>query len=530
MAEDGERLAYKWKVLISVVFGIFMVILDTTVVNVAFQTLRREFGASLADAQWIISVYVLALGIATPLAGFLADRFGSRRVYLTGLGGFVAGSLLCGVAPGLWTLVGARALQGLGGGLALPLASALLLRTFPPEEQGRALGIFGVALVVAPALGPILGGWLVDLERWRWIFFINVPIGIVGLTLASRFLRPDRGDARPGFDAMGLVTEVIGFGAILYAASVAEAQGWDSPAVLRWFAVGAAGLVAFAVVELRVAREPLLDLRLFRNRVFLLATLTGYVSVLALFGAEFLLPVYLQSLRGLSALDTGMTLLPLAIAAGVATPVAGRLYDRVGPRPLMVVGFSLLVVNTWQLAQLTADTPLSWIVFLLVLRGLALGLTVQNTLVTALSVVPGPELARASSLVNSLRQVVQSLGVALLATVLASTQSPETRALGPGGHGGTQAGLCEVRPVGPAVTPGAAPVVATPSLGPVAAPGSGADATLVARACDEGIRGFERAYRLTFYLAIVAVLLGAMLPGWPGRWAGRQGHAPAALE
>lgn len=186
--QDNEQggLVYKWKVLISVVFGVFMIILDTTVVNVAFPTVRGEFNASLSDSQWILSIYVLALGIGTPLAGFLADRFSIKRVYITGLVTFVTGSLLCGLAPNLWMLVAARALQGIGGGLAQPLATALLFTAFPTEEQGRALGYFGIVLLVAPALGPLMGGFLVDQDAWRYIFFINIPIGIVGALLSWR--------------------------------------------------------------------------------------------------------------------------------------------------------------------------------------------------------------------------------------------------------------------------------------------------------------------------------------------------------
>jgi EmrB/QacA subfamily drug resistance transporter len=547
--QPRERLAHKWKVLIAVVFGIFMVILDTTVVNVAFQTLRREYGASLADAQWIISVYVLALGIATPLAGFLSDRFGIKRVYVAGLCTFVAGSLLCGISPSLWVLVAARALQGFGGGIALPLGTATLLRTFPVEEQGRALGFFGIALVVAPALGPILGGYLVDVDRWRWIFFINVPIGILGIYLNLRFQRDSR--HRPGgaLDWPGLVTEVVGFGSILYGASIAERNGWTSPTTLFWFALGAAGLAAFVLIELFVAKNPLLDFRLFRQRTFTLSSLVGYASVLGLFGAEFLLPVYLQALRGKTALETGFILLPMAFAAGIATPVAGRIYDRVGPRPLLVTGFSLLMVNTWQLSQLTAATSVRWLLFLLLLRGLALGMTVQTTFITALSVVPAKDLPRGSSLVNSLRQVVQSLGVAMLATVLASTQSPQVRAFqqryqesAPAASQGQRFALCGAPLSTAIVAPGGMAVESAPGqeAAPRSADGSAPSpaghapsaagvppqaAGMLREACAQSVRGFERAYLVTLYMATLALLLGAMLPGWPGEWRGRTSHA-----
>jgi EmrB/QacA subfamily drug resistance transporter len=225
----GQRqgLEQKWKVLISVMFGIFMIILDATIVNVAFPTLRREFGVTLADAQWVLSIYVLALGVTTPVSGFLADRFGIKRVYLFGLGLFVTGSFLCGIAPSLGLLIAARALQGIGGGIAQPLGPAQLYRAFSLKEQGTALGLFSIALVVAPALGPILGGWLVDINLWRAIFFVNVPIGILGVLLGSRFLLDYRVERRPKFDPMGLITAVIGFGAVLYAASVAVIQRLD---------------------------------------------------------------------------------------------------------------------------------------------------------------------------------------------------------------------------------------------------------------------------------------------------------------
>jgi EmrB/QacA subfamily drug resistance transporter len=512
--------AQKWKVLVSVIFGIFMVILDTTVVNVAFQTLRSEFGASLNDSQWIISVYVLSLGISTPLAGFLADRFGIKQVYLAGLSVFALGSLVCGLSPSLGVLIAARALQGIGGGISLPLGTAILLRTFPPAEQGVALGVFGVAALVAPAMGPILGGFLVDQNLWRFIFFINPPIGLLGILLGSRFLPNIQATRKPSFDYLGLVTEVVGFGSVLYAASIAASQGWSAPGVLVWFGIGAVGLAAFALVELFVAKEPLLDLRQFRNRTFLNASLLGYVSVVALFGAEFLMPVYLQALRGKTALQTGLILLPLALSGGVSAIIAGRLYDKIGPRLLLGFGYLVLIVNTWQLSRLQGDTPLTWIMVLLALRGLALGFTVQTTFVTALSVVPVRAIPRGSALVNATRQVVQSIGVAVLATVLASTLSPQVTAL-------QQQYLNAPRQVGQApIAVCAAPAADSGGVSVAAAGAQGAIPPqvlqLIAEACKENIAGFEKAYSVTFYAAIAALVLGLMLPGWPFEWSGRR--------
>ncbi|HEY3343617.1 MAG TPA: MDR family MFS transporter [Anaerolineaceae bacterium] len=522
MAKDGLNMKApnKYRILVSVIFGIFMVILDTTVVNVAFQTLRSEFGATLNDSQWIISIYVLSLGISTPLAAFLADRFGMKRTYLVGLGIFVVGSFLSGLSPSLQFMIVSRALQGFGGGIALPLGSAILLRSFPPEEQGYALGIFGIAALVAPALGPIFGGFLVDHNLWRYIFFINPPIGIIGVILGSRFLPEFISDRRPKLDILGLVTEVIGFGSVLYAASIAANLGWSAPGVLTWFAVGAVGLAVFAVVELYYAKDPLLDLRLFQKPTFLNASLLGYVSVIALFGAEFLMPIYLQALRGRTALNTGLILLPMAITGGFATITAGRLYDRLGPRPLLAFGFGVLIINTWQLSQIQADTPISWIMALLALRGLAFGATIQTTFVTALSVVPLSKIAQGSSVTNATRQVIQAVGVAILATVLASTLSPQISVLQqqfqdrPHVAGAPPVAICTAAPVSLTTVK---PVSYSPQgqLPPGLAP-------LLQQACQQNIAGFENAYRITFFAAILALILGLLLPGWPFKWAGRR--------
>jgi DHA2 family multidrug resistance protein len=508
-------------------FGIFMIILDSTIVNIAFPTLRQKFGASLADAQWVLSIYVLALGVTTPVSGFLADRFDIKRIYLLGLGIFTAGSLLCGIAPSLGLLIAARALQGFGGGIAQPLGPAQLYRAFPPKEQGTALGIFGIALVVAPALGPILGGWLVDLQLWRAIFFVNVPIGILGVILGSRFLLDHKTGRRPLFDPVGLVTAVLGFGAVLYAASVAERDGWAGAATLWIMGFGFAMLVAHAVFELRIAKEPLMNLRLFANRTFLNASLVGYVATIALFGAEFLMPFYLQTFRGRTALEAGLILLGVAATAAVATPLAGRLFDKVGPRSIMVVGFSILCVNTWQLARLQATTPISDIVFLLALRGLAIGLTLQTSYVTALSSVPLNMLPRGSSLLNSTRFVVQAVSVAALATILvgfvsADVKAAQRRLQDTQAAVSARFGVCETpgSPAGKNLPPGFAGSLG--SLPPAAA--EAATATMTAglkKACDQSMQGFEAAYRVTFYASVGALLLSLFLPGWPAKWGGR---------
>jgi len=507
-ASRSEDPGYKWKVLCVVVFGIFMVVLDTTVVNVAFPTMRDQFHASLGESQWIVSLYVMALGITTPLAGYLSDRFGMKRMYLAGLATFATGSLCSGLSPTLPLLIGARAVQGIGGGVALPLGTAMLFAAFPPNEQGFALGLYGVALLVAPALGPILGGYLVDHNIWRWIFFINVPIGIVGVVLGSFLLRERRSDQEISADPWGLATSIAGFGALLFAASVAADGGWTAPPVLVAFAIGLVGLVVFVIIELRAAKDPLLDFQLFSDWTFLNASLVGWVTVLALFGAEFLMPIYLQMVRGRTALMTGLIVLPLAVVAGIVTPIAGRIYDKVGPRPLVIVGFAVLCVNTWQLSKLTGTTSIVWVMALMAMRGFALGNTVQSTYATALGTVERMRVARGSSLINATRFVVQAIAVAVFATIVADAQSPAVRAM----QARMQSEPASVeRGVGLCESTRAAPPTAT----------SGSPAAL-REACDETMHGFERAYRVTFWFAVLALLLASILPGWPFGWGGRE--------
>jgi DHA2 family multidrug resistance protein len=520
---------YKWKVLMIVMIGTVMIILDSTVVNVAFRTLQLEYGGNLADSQWVLSIYVLALGITTPISGFLGDRFGLKRVYLGGLSLFAVGSLLCGLSPSLGVLVLMRAIQGIGGGLAQPLGPAMIYRNFPPKEQGFALGIFGISLVVAPALGPILGGLLVDANLWRFIFFINVPIGIIGVTLGSIFLNEGGALKRPALDFFGIVLSIVAFGSLLFAATNAENNGFTAPLTIGSFVLGAVTLIGFGWFELKIAKEPLLDLRLFKNPVFTNASFVGYVTVLALFGAEFLMPLYLQLLRGRTALETGFVLLGLAATSALTTPLAGRLYDKIGPRVLVTGGFVLLVINTWQLAQLKADTPISFIVMLLALRGLAFGFTVQSTFTTALGTIPLPLLPRGSSLSNSTRFVVQAIAVAVLASLLSGALSPQVlqlqnqaqQALSPE-LVNTRFGLCETPNVAQAdnLPPGVGEQIQKLPAGQQA----GAKQQLtreVQQACQEYIHGFEQAYQVTFIFAIISLILGAFLPGWPGKWAGR---------
>ncbi len=499
---------YKWKVLISVVFGTFMVILDSTAVNVAIPTFERVFKAPVDQVDGVLTTYVLALGIVTPLAGYLSERFGIKRMYLTSLGLFVAGSILCAFAPSLPFLVAFRALQGLGGGMLGPLGIALLFGAFAEKERGLAFGLYGIPLIVAPASGPVLGGYFVQYLDWRYIFFINIPVGIAGIILGGLWLREQIRDTGVRLDIPGVVLSTISFGTLLYAIQLGASDGWTSVRTLTLMITGIVTFLVFIVVELRV-KHPLLDLRLFMKRTFAFANILGWVSVVALFGAEFLLPIYLQSLRGQTPLQAGLLVLPLALSAGVVTPIAGALYNRIGGRWLIAAGSILLAINTWEFAHLTLDTGFTEIMVIVAIRGVALGLMLQTTLTTALTGLKSAQLPRASSLLNSTRNVFQSFGIAVLGTLLtnqfATYRNNTIRDLH---NPATQVGQQFLH---------IAQMLQQQGLPAIAAQGQAMGQLLNQLIPLDFVQALNDAYYLTFWLSVATVLLAFTLPGRPRR-------------
>ncbi len=418
---QGAGLQYKWIVAMVVIIGVFMAILDSTIVNIAIPRLQSVFGADLHSVQWVLTAYILAQGVATPAAAFLANRLGIKRFYIMSLAAFTLGSALCGLAWNLPLLITFRVLQAIGGAALFPLSLTLIFREFPPQERGTALGLFGVPALLAPALGPTLGGYLVTYADWPVIFYVNVPIGIAAVILASIFLRELRDETRQSFDAVGFIFSTIGLACVLYGLSSASSDGWGSTTVVSTLIVGSLALVIFVVVELVIINSggyPLLDLRIFTNASFTISTIANVFVVFALFGGLFLLPVYLQILRGQSAFQAGLLLLPQALASMVSVVVGGRLVDRFGVRVVVIPGLLILAVASWQLSFITADSPYWWLQTMIILRGLALGLVGQPLILSALSEIRPQKLTQASSLSTVVRAVSSSLGVAVLATLV----------------------------------------------------------------------------------------------------------------
>lgn len=425
-AQREGGLAYKWVVAIVVIFGIFMSILDSTIVNIAIPRLQSAFGGSLNNVQWVLTGYTLIQGVVTPLTAFFANRIGVKRFYIISLAIFTVGSALCGLAWSLPVLIFFRVLQGLGGAFLSPLSITLLYNEFPPNERGTAMGFLGIPLLLAPALGPTLGGYIVTYADWPLIFYINVPIGIVGIIVSTLLLREIHQGQRTSFDLPGFILAGGGLGALLYGLSSASSDGWGSSTVLGCILAGMIALALFVMVEIwriRNERSPLLDLRLFGDRFFALGNLAGIFVIFALFGGLFLVPVYLQSLRGQSAYQAGLLLLPQALASMVSVVVGGRLVDRFGVRAVVIPGLFILAIALWQLSFADLHTPFGTFQLMLILRGFSLGLVIQPLTVAALSNIQPRQLAQASSMNTVLRFVATSLGVAVMATLVQTQTS-----------------------------------------------------------------------------------------------------------
>ncbi len=414
-------LPYERQVLVIYIVAIFMTVIDGTMVNVALPTMAEEFGVDASDVEWIAVGYLLAVATVIPAAGWLGDRFGTKRVFLVSLAAFTVVSLLCGAAQSLDQLVVFRVLQGLGGGLMAPVGAAMLYRAYPMSQRATAATAVLSVAVIAPALGPLLGGILVDQASWRWIFLINIPIGAVGLVLAAASLREELHDEPGRLDLLGLVLSGGSIGVLLYTMSIGPERGWTSPTVLALAAVGVAAFGAAIVTELSV-EQPALLLRLFRDRLFRDVNIAAALIYAGFFGQIFVLPIYLQSLRDFSAFQSGLVQSPQAFGVFLISNLAGRrAYRVIGPRRLMTVGTAVAAGITCSFALVDLDTPLPAIAALSFGRGLAMGLVFVSIQTAVYATTSLADTGRATSLFNTQRQISFASGTALAATVLAAS-------------------------------------------------------------------------------------------------------------
>jgi EmrB/QacA subfamily drug resistance transporter len=415
-----------------VVVGSIMTILDATIVNVALPTLGYDLHTSVATIQWVPTIYLLAFASVIPLSGWAASHFGAKRVWLASLGTFMAGSLLAGLAPSVGALIACRVIQGLGGGMIVPLGQAMLAQVAGPKRMGRVMSVIGVPLLLVPIFGPLIGGSLIQAASWRWIFFVNLPVGLVAIVLAAGLLPASPPPHGERLDIVGAVLLSGGLALFLYglAEVISHAQA-SAPGAL-WPMVGGAALVALFVRHALRAAAPLIDLRLLRQRGFATGAAANFVIGTALFGAALLLPLYFEIVRHRSPFDTGLLLVPQGLGAAASISLAGYLTDKLGARRVVPVGVTLALAGTAWYTQLGVHTPYFSTVLALLLIGLGLGATVTPAMAAAFQGLPPTAMGQATSAINVVQRVAGALGSALLAVVL---QQAMTARL-PGFHGG----------------------------------------------------------------------------------------------
>jgi EmrB/QacA subfamily drug resistance transporter len=416
--------------------GLIMAVLDTTIVNVALDKLSSDLHASLSTIQWVSTGYLLSLAVVIPLSGWVTERFGSKRTWIASIALFAVGSALCATATSAGELIAFRVIQGLGGGMLVPVGFTLVAQSAGPRQVGRALAVVGVPLLLGPIFGPIIGGLIVDNAAWQWIFLVNLPIAVLAIVVAARKLRPDAGRADAGaLDWVGAVLLCPGLAGIVFGLSETESHGGiAAPIAFGPIVAGVALIGAFVWHSLRVPR-PLIDLRLFGSRGFRAAASLTFLLGGALFGTLLTLPLYYQVDRGQTALHAGLLLAPQGIGAAVALPISGRLTDRLGGGPVVVAGTSLLAAATLPLVFVTAHTPYVLLGCVLFVRGLGLGAAIQPATAAAYALLDSSQIPRATAALNTLRQIGGSIGTALLAVVLAHESAAATSSAS-GGAGG----------------------------------------------------------------------------------------------
>jgi DHA2 family multidrug resistance protein len=404
----------------TVMTGTIMAVLDSSIVNVALPDMSGSLGATVEQITWVITGYILANVIIMPIIALLAARFGRKRVYMLSVLAFTGASMACGAARNLPLIVVFRIIQGLGGGVLITVSQAILRETFPVEEQGMAMGVYGMGVVLAPAIGPTRGGWLTDQYSWPWIFYVNVPIGVINLLLVSRFIHdpPYLVREKGEIDWLGLALMTVGLGALQLMLEQGEREDWFSSSFIVTLAVvSAAGLIFFIWREL-VARRPAVDLRILRNPSFASATAIGGVLGMGLYGSLFLLPLFLQNLLGYSAMLSGLALMPRSLAMAVVMPIGGRFYNKLGPRFLVGLGLVVSAYSFWALGQLTTEMGFWDIFFPQMWQGVGFSLIFVALSTAALATIPRPKMTAATGLYNVVRQVFGSVGIAVAATQL----------------------------------------------------------------------------------------------------------------
>ncbi|MFL0194767.1 DHA2 family efflux MFS transporter permease subunit [Clostridium sp. WILCCON 0269] len=421
MEEHTHDSLYSWLALLVVVIGTFMSILDSSIVNIALPKMMAVFGVSIDDSKWILTAYTLALGAIIPLTGYLQDVFGSKKIYMFALTMFTIGSMLCGFAWNNTSMICFRIIQAIGGGMIMPVGMAIIYEIFPREKIGMALGVWGIAAMAAPSIGPTLGGYIIEKMDWRLIFNVNVPIGIIGVVLAAILLKDSKRKVTSrAFDIIGFLSSTIGVVSLLYVLGEWTSIDWGEVRYPVLLILGCLSLVLFVVNEL-THPDPLLDLRVFKLLDFSVSQIITCILTLALMGGVYVLPLFLQNIRGYTAMETGIIMLPAAILTGILMPISGTLFDKIGAKPIVIPGIIILAISSYHISTLiNMNSSREMITLILCVRAVGIGLAMMPISTVGMNAVPKNLIGRASALSNTIRQIAGSLSVTIMSTIMQS--------------------------------------------------------------------------------------------------------------
>ncbi|HDB3699080.1 TPA: DHA2 family efflux MFS transporter permease subunit [Staphylococcus aureus] len=424
----GEGVS-RGKILAALLFGMFIAILNQTLLNVALPKINTEFNISASTGQWLMTGFMLVNGILIPITAYLFNKYSYRKLFLVALVLFTIGSLICAISMNFPIMMVGRVLQAIGAGVLMPLGSIVIITIYPPEKRGAAMGTMGIAMILAPAIGPTLSGYIVQNYHWNVMFYGMFIIGIIAILVGFVWFKLYQYTTNPKADIPGIIFSTIGFGALLYGFSEAGNKGWGSVEIETMFAIGIIFIILFAIRELRM-KSPMLNLEVLKFPTFTLTTIINMVVMLSLYGGMILLPIYLQNLRGFSALDSGLLLLPGSLIMGLLGPFAGKLLDTIGLKPLAIFGIAVMTYATWELTKLNMDTPYMTIMGIYVLRSFGMAFIMMPMVTAAINALPGRLASHGNAFLNTMRQLAGSIGTAILVTVMTTQTTQHLSAFG----------------------------------------------------------------------------------------------------
>lgn len=405
--------------VVVLLIGTFCTVLNQTLLTTAFPTLMNDFDITASDVQWLTTGFLLVNGIMIPFTAWLINKFNSKNLYLTAMTIFLIGTIACFAAPNFSILLLGRLIQAAGVGISMPLLQNIMLSIFPPEKRGSAMGMSGIVIGLAPALGPTLSGWIIDHYTWRYLFGMVIPIVILVLILAVFLMKSVIELSHPKIDIFSAILSTIGFGTLLYGFSSVGDKGWGSVEVISFLVVGVLFIAFFAWRQLHI-EHPFLELRVFSSKTFTLAAILSGVTNMALVGAEMVLPLYIQNIRGESAFHSGLMLLPGALVMGAMMPITGAIFDKYGAKRLAITGMFILTAATLPFAFLTKDTPILHIVILYAIRMFGISMVMMPVTTSGMNALPGNLISHGTAVNNTFRQVASSIGTAILISVLSN--------------------------------------------------------------------------------------------------------------